>query len=45
MIKERDGEGSGARVDMWLCEEEGVWEEVDGDYSAEVEECAGWESY
>ena len=38
IIKERDGEGSGARVEMWSCGEEGVWEKVEGDYNAEVED-------
>ncbi len=40
MIKERDGEGSGARVEMWWCKDEkrGVWEKVAGQYSAEVDE-------
>ncbi|CAD6581401.1 MAG: hypothetical protein ASARMPRED_000602 [Alectoria sarmentosa] len=38
VIKERDGEDSGARVEMWSCGEEGVWEKVEGDYNAEVED-------
>ena len=38
MIKERDGEDSGARVEMWSCAEEGVWEKVEGDYNADLED-------
>ncbi len=41
MIKERDGEESGAGVEMWLCKERGKWEKVEGDYDAGVEEQAG----
>lgn len=37
MIKKRDGEESGARVEMWLCKEKGVWEKVEGNYNGEVE--------
>ena len=38
MIKERDGAESGARVEMWTSEEEGVWEKVEGEYNTDLEE-------
>lgn len=40
-IKERDGEDSGAYVEMWSCKEEGVWEKVEGNYDAELGNKAG----
>ncbi|KAL9074844.1 MAG: hypothetical protein Q9161_001982 [Pseudevernia consocians] len=42
MIKERDGEESGAGVEMWARkEEQGVWIKVQGEYHAEVEDKVG----
>lgn len=38
MVDERDGEESGARVEMWLCEEAGAWKKVQGNYSDEVKD-------
>lgn len=38
MIKQRDGEESGAGVEMWLCKERGAWEKVEGDYNTGMEE-------
>lgn len=38
MIKERDGEESGARVEMWMSEEEGVWEKLEGVYKPDLDE-------
>ena len=41
-IKERDGEESGAGVEMWSRKgEEGVWVKVEGGYHAELEDQAG----
>ncbi|KAF6220512.1 hypothetical protein HO133_002945 [Letharia lupina] len=45
MIKERDGEESGARVEMWSRREGGVWRKVEGDYNAEVEDPAGQDCF
>ena len=38
MIKERDGPESGAKVEMWCCKTDGVWEKVEGVYNVEVED-------
>ena len=34
MIKERDGAESAAKVEMWCCKTDNVWEKVEGDYNA-----------
>lgn len=34
MIKERDGPESAAKVEMWCCKTDDVWEKVEGDYNA-----------
>lgn len=38
LIKERDGQESGAKVEMWSCKAQGVWEKVEEAYNAEVED-------
>lgn len=38
LIKERDGPESGAKVEMWSCKADGLWEKVEGAYNAEEED-------